>query len=59
MPINNVLFLKFEDDNSDLIDGQENPACGSPQGHKELDTTWWLNNNNERIRDLYQYISTL
>ena len=40
MPISNVLFLKFEDDNSDLIDGQGNLACGSPQGHKELDTTW-------------------
>ena len=38
MPINNVLFLKFEDDNSDLIDGQGNLAC--PEGHKELDTTW-------------------
>lgn len=32
---NNVLFLKFEDDNSDLRDGQETWS-GSPQGHKEL-----------------------
>ena len=26
--------------------GQWNLACCSPWGCKELDTTWWLNNNN-------------
>ena len=26
-------------------DGQGSLVCCSPQGHKELDTTWQLNNN--------------
>ena len=26
--------------------GQGSLACCSPWGHKELDTTYWLNNNN-------------
>ena len=28
-------------------EGQGSLACCSPWGHKELDTTWQLNNNNE------------
>ena len=27
-------------------DGQGSLACSIPCGHKELDATWWLNNNN-------------
>ena len=27
--------------------GQGNLACCSPQGHKEWDTTWQLNDNNK------------
>ena len=27
-------------------EGQENLMCCSAWGHKESDTTWWLNNNN-------------
>ena len=27
---------------------QGGPACRSPWGHEESDTTWWLNNNNIR-----------
>ena len=32
-----------------LVDdeGQGSLACYSPWGHKELDTTQWLNNNNK------------
>ena len=26
--------------------GQRSLACYSPWGHKELDTTWWINNNS-------------
>ena len=29
--------------------GQGNLGCGSPWGHKELDTTEQLNNNNEHL----------
>ena len=28
-------------------EGQGCLACYSPWGHKELDMTWWLNNNND------------
>ena len=28
-------------------EGQGGLECRSPWGHKELDTTWWLNNNYE------------
>ena len=31
-------------------DGQGSLACCSPWGHKELDTTWLLNNNNNKAR---------
>ena len=32
-------------------------ACCSPWGqHKELDTTWWLNNNNIYLKDTGRYI---
>ena len=31
-------------------EGQGNLACCSPWGHKELDTTEWLNNNNIYIK---------
>ena len=27
-------------------EGQGSLVCCSPWGHKESDTTWWLNNNN-------------
>ena len=33
-------------------EGQESLACSTPWGHKEWDTTQWLNNNNL----LYMYI---
>ena len=32
------------------IEGQGSPACCSPWGHKESNTTEWLNNNNKNIR---------
>ena len=31
---------------SGVGDGQGSLTCCSPWGHKELDTTWWLNNKN-------------
>ena len=34
-------------------EGQGSLACGTPWGHKEWDTTQWLNNNNNL---LYMYI---
>ena len=30
-------------------EGQESLACCSPWGHKESDTTWRLNNNNNLV----------
>ena len=30
-------------------EGQRGLACCSPWGHKESDTTWWLNNNNRIV----------
>ena len=30
-------------------DGQGGPACCTPQGHKESDTTEGLNNNNSNV----------
>ena len=30
-------------------EGQESLACCSPWGHKESDTTWQLNNNNNLV----------
>ena len=33
-------------------DGQGSLVCCSPRGHKELDTTEWLNNNNVSVSEL-------
>ena len=35
--------------------GQESLACGSPWGHKELDRTEWLNNNNFLVRKPFSH----
>ena len=35
-------------------EGQGSLACCSPWGHKELDTTWQLNNNNEEYKNCYK-----
>ena len=35
-------------------EGQGSLACCSPWGHKELDTTWQLNNNNEEQKNCYK-----
>ena len=34
-------------------EGQRTLVCYSPWGRKELDTTWWLNNNNRELRNLF------
>ena len=38
-------------------EGEKGLECYSPWGHKQLDTTWQLNNNNNRcISKLHAYI---
>ena len=35
-------------------EGQGSPECCSPWGHKELDTTQQVNNNNDKSRHHYK-----
>ena len=37
-------------------EGQGSPECCSPWGHKELDTTQQVNNNNDKSRHHYKIV---
>ena len=40
-------------------EGQGSPACCRPWGHKELDMTEQLNNNNPSLKSYFQVVSSL
>ena len=39
-------------------DGQGSLVCCSQWGHKESDTTWWLNNIQAYLRDIHVWLQT-